>query len=100
MKPFHSLIEDSLALTKLVDVYIELRNHFQELGFSESDLNNPPTYTAKMLNLHDKFSDRLKSLQQTIRDYGFDVTKEEVIEYIKPILMKINEITPLKNGDN
>ena len=99
MEPFHALIEDSLALRKLLDVYIELRKHFQELGFSESDLDEPPTYTPTMMNLHDKFSSRLKSLQQTISDYGFDVSKEEVVGYVKPLLMKINELTPLKDGN-
>ena len=99
MQPFHALIEDSLSLRKLLDVYLELRKHFQDLGLSESDLDDPPTYTITMINLHDKFSARLKALQQTISDYGFDVTKEEVVDYLKPMLMKINELTPLKDGN-
>lgn len=100
MKPFQTLIEDSMALRQLLDVYIELRKHFQDLGFSEEDLNDPPTYTTTMMILHDKFSGKLKSLQNTISDYGFDVSKEEVVDYIKPLLMKINEVIPLKDGNS
>ena len=35
MKPYVQLIEDSLALRNLLDVYLELRKHFQELGNQE-----------------------------------------------------------------
>ena len=100
MKPFENLIEDSFALRSVLDVYLELRQHFQELGFSESDLDNPPQYTATMMNLHDKFQHKFKALQRTISDYGFDITKEEVASYLKPLFMKINEVTPLKDGNN
>lgn len=100
MKPYFELIQDSLALRNLLDVYLEMRNHFQELGFSESDLDDPPTYTMKMMRLHDRFTDRLNSLHRMISDYGFNIERDELVNYVHPLLLKINEITPLKNGDN
>ena len=100
MKPYVQLIEDSLAHRNLLDVYLELRKHFQELGFKESDLDSPPTYTATMMNLHDRFTNRLNSLHRMISDYGFDIERSELIDYLEPLLKNINELTPLNNGDN
>ena len=100
MKPYFELIQDSLALRNLLDVYIELRKHFQELGFSESDLDSPPTYTATMMNLHDRFTNRLNTLHRMINDYGFEIERSELIDYLEPLLKNINELIPLKDGDN
>jgi len=47
MKPFEKLLEDNISLRQALDVYFELRQHFQELGFSESQLDDPPSYTFK-----------------------------------------------------
>jgi len=100
MKPFEKFLANASALRELLDVYLELRQHLQELGFSESELDNPPTYTTKMMNLQERFQNRLNSLIQLVKDYGFDVTKDEVKDYVMPLLLKINELTPLKDGDS
>lgn len=100
MEPWKKLVEDSHALRQLLDIYLELRQHFKELGFKESDLDSPPTYTATMMNLHDKFSHKLNTLLQFIKDYGFDISKDELKGYVQPLLFKINELTPLGDGNN
>jgi hypothetical protein len=46
-----------------------------------------------------KFGDNQKALFQQVKDYGFDIGWNDFIEYIKPILSKIDEITPLNNGN-
>jgi hypothetical protein len=99
MKPFEKFLSDASALRELLDVYLELRQHLQELGFSEDELNSPPKYTAKMMNLQERFQNRFKSLFQLVKDYGFEVTKEEVQDYVMPLLQKINELTPLRDGN-
>jgi vacuolar-type H+-ATPase catalytic subunit A/Vma1 len=101
MKPFEKFLNDTLATKELLEIYLELRQEFQELGFSESDLSNPPTYTLKMMNLFHKFGDTQKALLKQVNDYGFDITFDELVEYMKPLMEKINELTPLKeNGNN
>lgn len=100
MKPFEKLLSDSLGLRELLDIYLELRQHFQELGFSEEDLKSPPTYTEKMMSLFHKFGDAQKALFQQVKDYGFNIDRGEFLEYTKRLLSKIDEITPLKNGNN
>ena len=100
MKAFEKLLEGNITLRKLLDIYTELRLHFKELGFKESDLDDPPQYTVNMINLHEKFSNELNALLRYVVDYGFDITRDELVKYIQPFLMKINEITPLDNGNN
>ena len=101
MKPFEKLLSDSLGLRELLDIYLELRQHFQELGFSEEDLKSPPTYTEKMMSLFHKFGDAQKALFQQVKDYGFDINWNDFTGYTAKLLSKINELTPLKeNGNN
>ena len=99
MKPYEKFLEDSLTLREILDTYLELRQHFQELGFSESDLESPPTYTQLMMSLHQKFQGAQKALFQQVKDYGFNIDWNEFTDYMKPILTKIDEITPLSHGN-
>lgn len=100
MELWKKLLQDNLSVRELIEVYLELRLHFQELGFSETDLKKPPTYTKKMMNLFHKYGDIQRALFKQIKDYGFDIEWNEFIDYMTPLFEKINEITPLKNGDN
>lgn len=100
MELWQELLQDNNTLRQLLDVYLELRHHFQELDFSESDLSDPPRYTAKMINFQDKFQNRLNRLLNHVKDYGFDISREELLNYVRPLLLNINELTPLRNGNN
>ena len=70
MKPYEKFLNESLGLKEIIEIYLQLRQHFQELGFSEEDLVSPPTYTALMMNLHQKFQATQKALFQQVKDYG------------------------------
>jgi vacuolar-type H+-ATPase catalytic subunit A/Vma1 len=101
MKPFENFLSHSSGLREMLDIYLELRQHFQELGFSEEDLKSPPTYTQKMMSLFHKFDDTQKALFQQVKDYGFDINWNDFTGYTTKLLSKINELTPLKeNGNN
>lgn len=100
MKNLELLLANNYELRQLLDVYLELRLHFQEMGFNESDTEDPPYITPKMINLRENFQHRLIILLNYVNDYGFDINKKELVEYIKPLLIKLNEITPLQNGNN
>jgi hypothetical protein len=98
MKQFEKFLNESLGLKELIEIYLELRQHFQELGFSERDLVNPPTYTQKMMSLHGRFQDTQRALFNQVNNYGFNISSDEFLEYMKPILAKINDLTPLKEN--
>lgn len=100
MKPFEKFLSDASILRELLNVYLELRQHFQELDFSVSDLERPPQYTAKMMRLRETFQKKFESLFRQVNDYGFEVEEDEIREYVMPLLQKINELTPLKDGDS
>lgn len=99
MKPYENFLNESLGLKELVEMYLKLRQHFQELGFSEKDLESPPTYTPLMMTLFHRFGDRQKALFQQVKDYGFNIDWNEFTDYMKPILTKIDELTPLSHGN-
>lgn len=99
MKPFEKFLHDRVGLRHLLEIYLELRQHFQELEFSEKDLERPPTYTNKMMSLFHKFGDVQKALFKQVKDYGFDIEWYEFVDFMTPLLEKINDITPLsENG--
>jgi hypothetical protein len=99
MKPFEKFLSGASSLRELLDVYIELRQHLQELGFSEEELDDPPHYTMTMMNLQDRLQSRMNYLVRQVNDYGFNVNKSEIIDYVMPLLGKINELTPLRDGN-
>jgi hypothetical protein len=96
MKPFEKFLNHTLGAKELLEIYLELRQEFQELGFSESDLDSPPIYSPKMMNLYHKFGDVQRDLLKQVNDFGFDTTFNEFMDYIQPLMKKIDELTPLK----
>jgi DNA replication protein DnaD len=100
MKPFEKFLSHSSTLREILDFYLELRQHLQEVGIGENELETPPIYTTTMMTLHMDINNLINSLVRQVNDYGFDVTREEIQDYINPLFLKINEITPLKNGNS
>ena len=100
MKPFEKFLESSVTMRELLDTYLELRLHLQEEGFSQEQLKRFMQPTIKMMTLREKFTNKKNALFRQIKDYGFDVTNDELNEYILPLLSKIDDITPLNNGNN
>lgn len=101
MKPFEKYLSNYRlsTLREFLDTYLEMRQHFQELDFSEKDLESPPKYTEKMMILHDKINNYQRNLLKQANDFGFNVSGVELYEFILPLMLKINELTPLKDGD-
>jgi hypothetical protein len=99
MKLFEKFINNSTLFRQLLDIYLELRQHFQELNFSESDLESPPEYTNKMMILNHKFRSLKSELYRQVVDFGIPMTTEEFLDFVQNALIKINEITPLKDGN-
>jgi hypothetical protein len=97
MKPFEKFLNDTLGLKEVLEIYLTLRKHLQEIGFSEEDLVNPPTYTNGMFMLQKRFGNAVNALLNQVNVYGFEVDRKEFLEYLNPLLQKINELTPLSD---
>jgi len=101
MKPFEKFLIHSSLVREILDTYLELRTHLQDEGFSQEELERVTSPTIRMMLLYDRFNDKKNTLFRQIRDYGFEIHSDDLIEYIQPLLNKIDEITPLKkNGNN
>ena len=102
MKAWRKFV-DSLELTKdLEQVYFDMRKIFQREGWTQEELSRPRYFPQDLLELHRKFTPKMREIFQTIKDYGFDVDRDEVHYYIMDKLSHIDDITPLRepNGDN
>ena len=54
-----------------------------------------------MIRLFNRFNDLKESLLKHANSYGFDMSLSELINYIQPLMSKINELTPLsEHGHN
>lgn len=100
MKPYEKFLNESFGLKELIESYLQIRKHFQGLGFSQKDLENVTDVTSEMMKLYQNFQNNQKALFQQVKDYGFDMDWNDFTEYIKPILSKIDEITPLSHGNH
>lgn len=79
---------------KLLKKYRELRVHFQELGFRQDQLNDPPTYTATMMNLMESIQRLIKDIRNDLK-HIFNLTDEEINEYVKEKMQKVDDEIPL-----
>jgi hypothetical protein len=52
------------------------------------------------MSLREKFTNKKNALFRQIKDYGFEIGQDELNDYIMPLLTKIDELTPLRNGNN
>jgi hypothetical protein len=52
-----------------------------------------------MMSLQEKFNNEFNEVVRFIQNYGFDATRDEIADFIMPQLLKINELTPLKDGN-
>ena len=87
-------------MRELLDTYLELRQHLQEEGFSQEQLKRFMQPTIKMMTLREKFTNKKNALFRQIKDYGFEIQQDELNDYIMPLLNKIDELTPLRDGNN
>jgi hypothetical protein len=91
---------DTLELTKdLEQNYFEMRKIFQREGWTQEELSSPRYFPQDLLALHSKFTPKMREIFQTIKDYGFDVDRDEVHNYIMDKLSYIDSITPLRKSD-
>ena len=88
---------ESLELTKeLEETYYNIRRFFQKEGWTQKDIEKPPYYPEVLMYYHRRIQPLIREIDQTIRDYGFNVDGNEVKDYIKGKLSYIDDITPLR----
>ena len=99
MKTWKIFVNELQLTEDLEELYFKMRKIFQREGWTEKDLTSPRYFPQDLLQLHSKFAPKVSEIIQTIKDYGFDVDKSEVNEYIIKKLSHIDDITPLRKSD-
>lgn len=84
----------------LVDAYRELRIWFQNAGWSEEDLKNPPYYNAELMSLvaHVQ-TEQVKFINEIMAFFGDTISKKELGTYILNRLNMVNDETPLSDSN-
>lgn len=86
------------ASKKLEDIYYALRLSFIREGWTEKDLEDPPYYPSDIMINFQKYSQEQERLFHEVKDL-LDIDWNTFTDYIMVRLQKINEKTPLENGD-
>jgi len=100
MEMWKKYIEKTEALEPVLKSYLKLRRLFQSYDWSESDLERPPFYSREMMILRDEMNGGIGKIMKELTDLGIDYDYETITSYLTPFLSKINELTPLKYGNN
>jgi len=92
-----NLIPKYLEITSkdIADVYYALRLAFIREGWSQKDLEKPPYYPNDIMRNYNKFSNEQEKLFFDLKGI-FDIDFDEFNEYLKVILQRIDDKTPLK----
>jgi transcriptional regulator NrdR family protein len=99
MKAWEKFAE-TLKLTEEIEkTYFKIREVFQREGWTQEDVENPPYYPSDVMTLYRQIQPLIREIDQTIRDYGFNVDGNEVKDYIMDKLRHIDDITPLRKPD-
>lgn len=100
MELWKKFVEDNSSFQEILEKYLELRMIFQEQGYSDKSIESVSSGPIRIFEIRAEISMLADNLQKQLKNYGFDVSHDDFILYLKPKLSKIDSLTPLKNGDN
>lgn len=86
------------AAKELEDIYYALRLAFIREGWTEKDLEKPPYYPNDIMRNFQKYSQEQNRLFHEVKDL-LNIDWNTFTDYLMIRLQKINEKTPLENGD-
>jgi hypothetical protein len=98
-KILEKFLQDKSDTRKILDAYLQLRKEFQELGFSEKDLFSPPKYTYIMFTNQQIISAYMAQIVEDVKNFGIDAKESDVRDYFLEKFRKIDELTPLSDGN-
>ena len=99
MEAWKILVKELDLTEDLEENYFQMRKIFQREGWTQEELKSPRYFPQDLLALHSKFTPKMREIFQTIKDYGFDVDRDDVHYYIMDKLSYIDSITPLREPD-
>lgn len=98
MDNWKKFVEDTLSAQEILQKYLELRLMFQDLGYTEKQLENISSGPGRIFEIGDEIGMLIRELKKQLRSFGFEVRDEDLSLYLRSIMNKIDLITPLENG--
>ena len=77
-----------------------MRLLLKELGYTEESLKNVTFGPTKLWLVRDELVSKIQELKKQIEYFGFEISLDEMTNYLYPKFNKINELTPLNDGNN
>lgn len=90
-------VEKTNAIEPILKSYLKMRRLFQSYDWSDSDLAKPPFYSREMMILRDEILNKITRVGRDLSLLGFEDIN--LSDYLAPFFSKIDELTPLKNGN-
>lgn len=100
MEMWQKYIEKTNGLESFLKTYLELRRLIQSYGWSLSDLERPPFYSNDLMRLREELTHKLVKIKDEMDDLGLEFRDQDFHSYLRPFMIKIDELTPLKYGNN
>ena len=94
MNPYEKYLSHTTKLQDLLDIYLSIRMIVKDLGWSEQDLENPPFYPNNLMSAFQRFEEKNKYLFNDTKQFT-NVSWNEYLSYVQPLMKKIDELTPL-----
>ena len=98
MDNWKKFVEDTLAAQEILQKYLELRLMFQELGYTEKQLERSSSGPERMFEIRAEIAMLMRDLKKQLKGFGFDIQDEDLMLYLQSKMNKIDLLTPLKDG--
>ena len=98
MDNWKKFVEDTLAAQEILQKYLELRLMFQELGYTEKQLERISSGPERMFEIRAEIAMLMRDLKKQLKGFGFDIQDEDLMLYLQSKMNKIDLLTPLKDG--
>lgn len=100
MKGWQQYIDSHYVTTEILEKYLEMRLLLKELGYTEESLKKVSSGPTNLWLLREQLVEKVQELKKQIEYFGFEITLDEMTSYLMPKFNKINELTPLNDGNN
>jgi hypothetical protein len=98
MDNWKKFVEDTLAAQEILQKYLELRLMFQELGYTEKQLERISSGPERMFEIRAEIAMLVRDLKKQLKGFGFDIQDEDLMLYLQSKMNKIDLLTPLIDG--
>lgn len=95
MEFWQKFMEKQKTLSDLLENYRSMRMLFRKLGFTDADLESPPTYNHEMFARKDLMTELIDKLVKEMNIFGFDEPRERYMDFLREKFEDIDRLIPM-----